>query len=462
MGGFGAGGGGGGFDMKMFSDPQGWFESKAKGGVLSRDDLNGFEQRMFDRWAQSVGSSNGRLTSDQFKNAVAQAQERMKSMGMGGGFGGMGGGASGGGGMGGFGRRGESSGGPGGPGSFPSRSERGGDRGERPDRGDRGDRGSFTMPGGGFSGGGNWGGGGGGGGFDSDAIAERIFRSLDKDGDGLLKIDDLGERFETLANEREKWDTNNDGMIDLNEFKAYFAARAQQRMNERAAMDPNASSGSTHPDDEPDRRPVVYRAGKLPKDLPDWFAKIDTNQDGQISLAEWRASGRPLEEFRSMDRSGDNLLTIEETLLYVRLHKHDNSAVASTGGNDRPGGMLTGMGAGNSGPGGMAFGDRGGNGGGPRSFDRNSMGAGPGGMSGPGGFRMQGGDRGGMRGGDRNGGGDRGPGSFRGQGGPGGPGGDRGSMRPGGGTRGGGSDRSGSGDNGDDPQGGGKRGRGRG
>src|SRR5438874_1373253 len=81
-------------------------------------------------------------------------------------------------------------GGPGAsPGAFPSRG----------DRGDRGPGGGFAMPGGGF--GGAMGGGGGAGGFDADAMAERVFRGLDKDGDGLLKIDDLGDRFETLANE---------------------------------------------------------------------------------------------------------------------------------------------------------------------------------------------------------------------------------------------------------------------
>src|SRR5262249_58737979 len=107
------------------------------------------------------------------------------------------------------------------------------------------------------------------------AIAERIFRNLDKDGDGLLKIDDLGDRFETLANERDKWDTNNDGMIDLNEFKAYFAARMAQRMNEFSqSRGPDAPRRSANPEEEPDRRPIVYRAGKLPKDLPDWFSKI--------------------------------------------------------------------------------------------------------------------------------------------------------------------------------------------
>src|SRR5262249_937985 len=88
-------------------------------------------------------------------------------------------------------------------------------------------------------------------------------------------------------------------------------------------------------DEDPDRRPVVvYRAGSLPKDIPLWFAQLDTDQDAQISLYEWRKSGRSIEEFKAMDRSGDNLLTVEEVLLYVRLQRIENSVA---GNNEGPG-----------------------------------------------------------------------------------------------------------------------------
>lgn len=55
-----------------------------------------------------------------------------------------------------------------------------------------------------------------------EARAEAMFRRLDKNGDGRLSVEEMGE---PLATERDKWDTNMDGYIDLKEFKAYFASR---------------------------------------------------------------------------------------------------------------------------------------------------------------------------------------------------------------------------------------------
>src|SRR5262245_19454029 len=289
-GGFGGGGGpGGGRGRGGFSfDLDSMFERYSGGkDVINVKEMDPQMKQGFDFMAQRWGLTGDVITRDQLKEGFTKAMAQFRQ----GGFGTMG---APGGGMGGF-TRGVDGGAPprGAPTMFPS-------RGDRPDRGDRG------PGGGGWQGGGTpGGGGGGGGGFDADAMAEAWFRRLDKDGDGLLKLDELNDpRLENLVAERDKWDTDNNGFIDLSEFKAYFAARMAQRAAEMRG--PDASAGSSSQDDEPDRRPVVYRAGKLPKDLPEWFAKIDTNQDGQISLAEWRASGRPIDEFKSMDRSGDN------------------------------------------------------------------------------------------------------------------------------------------------------------
>jgi hypothetical protein len=61
-------------------------------------------------------------------------------------------------------------------------------------------------------------------------------------------------------------------------------------------------------------RPVVYRAGKLPKEIPSWFQQFDTDRDGQIGLYEWRQAGQSLDDFRRMDRNDDGFLTIAEVL----------------------------------------------------------------------------------------------------------------------------------------------------
>jgi hypothetical protein len=63
---------------------------------------------------------------------------------------------------------------------------------------------------------------------------------------------------------------------------------------------------------------VVYRPGKLPRELPSWFFQLDTDQDAQIGLYEWKVSGRSIEEFQRMDRNQDGFLTVEEVLYYEK------------------------------------------------------------------------------------------------------------------------------------------------
>ena len=281
------GGGRGGFDMgAMMRDPDQMFNFMAKGkDVISRNDLNGIEQMMFDRFAQRLGLTSGTVTREQFRSGMQQAAGGQQSSG---GFGG---------GMPSFGGRGD-------------RGDRGGDRGDRGDRGgDRSDRG------------GDRGDRGGAGGFNPDMIAEMRFRRADEDGDGLLRVEEMTDE---LATERDKWDQDGDGFIDLNEYKPFVAARIQQMQAERGdqpggergnGMDRPGEGGPTFGQD-PKR--TIVRAGNLPRELS-WFASADANSDGQVSILEWRGAQKDITEFKSMDRSGDNLLTAEEALLCTRL-----------------------------------------------------------------------------------------------------------------------------------------------
>ena len=59
--------------------------------------------------------------------------------------------------------------------------------------------------------------------------------------------------------------------------------------------------------------------GKRGTGLPDWFATLDSDKDGQISLFEWRKGGKLTALFQEMDLNGDGLLTKEEYTRYLKM-----------------------------------------------------------------------------------------------------------------------------------------------
>src|SRR5207248_4975196 len=117
------------------------------------------------------------------------------------------------------------------------------------------------------------------------------FRRLDTDGDGKLSGDELPT---ALRADLPRWGADRNGAIGPDEFRRYFAARVRD--------------ARTAPTGAPN--------GARPAALPAWFADLDADRDGQVALHEWRAAGRPTEEFRRMDRDGDGLLTPREVLAF--------------------------------------------------------------------------------------------------------------------------------------------------
>src|SRR4029077_19703605 len=123
-----------------------------------------------------------------------------------------------------------------------------------------------------------------------DANAERDFQQLDKNKDGQLQPEEMTPE---LREELAKWDTNGDGLISLDEYKAYYRAR----MAAITGQDPNSPGANGFFPNQPEqdlqdeKRRTVYRVGNYPKELPAWFAQYDTDRDGQIGLYEWRVTG---------------------------------------------------------------------------------------------------------------------------------------------------------------------------
>jgi hypothetical protein len=173
------------------------------------------------------------------------------------------------------------------------------------------------------------------GGDDLEAKAREKFKEQDKNGDGVLTADEVTSG--RLRREFDRWDTNKDGKLQFEEYKAYYSDRAQSG--------DKAGDKGGQPAEE--RRPVVYRVGKLPKELPAWFNQLDRDRDAQVGLYEWKQGGRDVEEFLKMDLNGDGLLTVEEVLLYQKAQAKLNNPAGEGGpGTGSPGSPGEGRGGG--------------------------------------------------------------------------------------------------------------------
>ena len=159
--------------------------------------------------------------------------------------------------------------------------------------------------------------------------AEAAFRHFDKNGDGVLSFDEMPEELKANI---QTWDVDGNGFIDLNEFKAFYQAWSEQRMVDRGLSNSRqAPLASSQPAPRTtgrieERKPLVYHADNLPKELPPWFKDLDTNRDAQVSLYEWKNSGRSIADFLAMDRNNDGFLTVEEVLDYEARKGSDRSA----------------------------------------------------------------------------------------------------------------------------------------
>lgn len=126
---------------------------------------------------------------------------------------------------------------------------------------------------------------------------DRVFRVLDRDGDGNLGPDELTTK---LREERVRADADANGRIDKNEYRDYF----QRRVAAAAALASDAKPGD----------PKAAASG-----VPGWFADLDADKDGQIALHEWRKAGRAIDAFMKMDLDADGLLTKEEYARFLKM-----------------------------------------------------------------------------------------------------------------------------------------------
>lgn len=120
---------------------------------------------------------------------------------------------------------------------------------------------------------------------------DAFFAALDGDADGRLSSREIASASARLA----ALDTDGNGKIDGDDNVPGSLALGLVRGDSQAE---NASLVAPPPAPRP-------RAA----DIPPWFARMDTNEDGEISPTEFLGS---LAKFKSLDANGDGYLSLEE------------------------------------------------------------------------------------------------------------------------------------------------------
>jgi len=124
-------------------------------------------------------------------------------------------------------------------------------------------------------------------------------------------------------------DTNGDGTITLDELTAKLGQFSQpgSAATSSNSSAPSGSSGSSSRGggpsssagrDAPARKSYRFLSPqeRLPRGLPEWFARKDADGDGQVTMAEYSRvwSESLAREFAGYDLNGDGVVTPEEAL----------------------------------------------------------------------------------------------------------------------------------------------------
>jgi Ca2+-binding EF-hand superfamily protein len=141
-----------------------------------------------------------------------------------------------------------------------------------------------------------------------DGEADKVFRILDANSDGELTSKEMTSGMLE--------DKALGGRVTKEQYREYFRRRVDKQADTMfAAMKANDAAVRKLTQDNPEKR----------TGLPAWFTTLDKDKTGQVSLYEWRKSGRSLAEFQEMDLNGDGLITPDEYLRWMRKKQADEA-----------------------------------------------------------------------------------------------------------------------------------------
>jgi hypothetical protein len=156
------------------------------------------------------------------------------------------------------------------------------------------------------------------------SYAQSLLRQYDENKNGVLE---KGEWSKMSGNPKAS-DTNNDDVLTLDEMTARLASYGKSSGssgsgggNSGWSRDSSSSAGEGYRTTGSKLTgKTSYRAKspieRLPRGLPDWFARNDTNGNGQIEMREYSTtwSNTKAGEFLKYDLNRDGVITAEECL----------------------------------------------------------------------------------------------------------------------------------------------------
>jgi Ca2+-binding EF-hand superfamily protein len=169
--------------------------------------------------------------------------------------------------------------------------------------------------------------------------AKGLLNRYDQNKNGMLERDEWKE----MKADHQAADANKDGVITVEELTAKLANFAAQGSSGSSSGSSSAASSGSSPSGRSwsgrrgggDEKTASSTTGprktyrflspteRLPKGLPDWFARNDANGDGQVMMAEYSTSftDTVVAEFLKYDVNRDGVITPDECLEVVESEK---------------------------------------------------------------------------------------------------------------------------------------------